>query len=66
DQSFVRDMLHDADDMAIVEGVLGLAAAFRTGVIAEGVETLDDMPKSAVAMALVERIAAAFRAEAAE
>jgi phosphopantothenoylcysteine decarboxylase/phosphopantothenate--cysteine ligase len=35
-------------------------------ISAEGVETLDDMPKSAVAMALVERIAAAFRAEAAE
>jgi len=35
-------------------------------ISADGVETLDDMPKSAVAMALVERIAAAFRAEAAE
>ncbi|MDP2129799.1 MAG: bifunctional phosphopantothenoylcysteine decarboxylase/phosphopantothenate synthase [Erythrobacter sp.] len=35
-------------------------------VSAEGVETLDEMPKSAVAMALAERIAAAFRAEAAE
>lgn len=32
----------------------------------EGVETLEEMPKSAVAMALVERIAAAFHAEAAE
>ena len=31
-----------------------------------GVETLDEMPKSAVAMALVERIAASLRAEAAE
>lgn len=35
-------------------------------VSAEGVETLDEMPKSAVAMALAERIAAVFRAEAAE
>ena len=35
-------------------------------VTAEGIETLDEMPKSAVAMALVERIAAEFRAEAAE
>jgi phosphopantothenoylcysteine decarboxylase/phosphopantothenate--cysteine ligase len=35
-------------------------------VSAEGVETLNEMPKSAVAMALAERIAAAFRAEAAE
>jgi phosphopantothenoylcysteine decarboxylase/phosphopantothenate--cysteine ligase len=32
----------------------------------EGVETLDDMPKSAVAMALAERIAASLKAEAAE
>lgn len=36
DQSFVRDML---DDCAIVEGVIGLAKAFRRDVIAEGVET---------------------------
>ena len=35
-------------------------------VSAEGVETLDEMPKSAVAMALAERIAAVFKAEAAE
>ncbi|MDO9161951.1 MAG: EAL domain-containing protein [Methylococcaceae bacterium] len=40
DQSFVRDMLDDPDDLAIVEGVLGLASAFRRDVIAEGVETL--------------------------
>jgi phosphopantothenoylcysteine decarboxylase/phosphopantothenate--cysteine ligase len=35
-------------------------------ISSEGVETLEEMPKSAVAMALAERIAAAFRAEAAE
>jgi diguanylate cyclase (GGDEF)-like protein/PAS domain S-box-containing protein len=39
DQSFVRDMLEDCDDLAIVKGVIGLAAAFRRDVIAEGVET---------------------------
>ncbi len=39
DQSFVRDMLWDLDDLAIVEGVIGLATAFRRTVIAEGVET---------------------------
>jgi diguanylate cyclase (GGDEF)-like protein/PAS domain S-box-containing protein len=39
DQSFVRDMLHDPDDLTIVEGVIGLSTAFRHQVIAEGVET---------------------------
>jgi len=41
DQSFVRDMLDDADDLAILDGVIGLAAAFRREVIAEGVETAE-------------------------
>ena len=40
DQSFVRDMLDDPDDLAILEGVIGLAAAFKRQVIAEGVETV--------------------------
>ena len=40
DQSFVRDMLDDPDDLAILEGVIGLAAAFKREVIAEGVETV--------------------------
>ncbi|MBU3898366.1 MAG: EAL domain-containing protein [Gammaproteobacteria bacterium] len=39
DQSFVRDMLVDADDLAIVTGIIGLARAFDREVIAEGVET---------------------------
>ncbi|MBX7244701.1 MAG: EAL domain-containing protein [Candidatus Sumerlaeaceae bacterium] len=39
DQSFVRNMLDSPDDLAILKGILGLAAAFRRQVIAEGVET---------------------------
>ena len=40
DQSFVRGMLDDRNDLAIVNGVIGLASAFRRQVIAEGVETV--------------------------
>ena len=40
DQSFVRDMLVDDDDLAIIEGVVALANTFRREVIAEGVETI--------------------------
>ncbi|WP_320416255.1 EAL domain-containing protein [Candidatus Reidiella endopervernicosa] len=40
DQSFVRGMLDDPEDLAILEGVMGLATAFRRQAIAEGVETV--------------------------
>jgi len=40
DQSFVCDMLDDPDDLAILQGVIGLARAFKREVIAEGVETV--------------------------
>jgi EAL domain-containing protein (putative c-di-GMP-specific phosphodiesterase class I) len=40
DQSFVRDMIDDPDDLAIMEGVIGLTAAFNREVIAEGVEAV--------------------------
>lgn len=39
DQSFVRDILEDPSDYAIIEGVIGLANAFNRKVIAEGVES---------------------------
>jgi diguanylate cyclase (GGDEF)-like protein len=40
DQSFVRDMLDDPDDLSILVGVLDLSASFHRQVIAEGVETV--------------------------
>jgi diguanylate cyclase (GGDEF)-like protein/PAS domain S-box-containing protein len=39
DRSFVRDMLVDREDLAIVQGIIGLAGAFNRSVIAEGVES---------------------------
>lgn len=41
ERSFVRDMLDHPDDLAILEGVLGLATAFQLKSIAEGVESID-------------------------
>jgi hypothetical protein len=41
DQSFVRDMLHDPEDLAIVESILGLGNAFRRSVVAEGIEDIE-------------------------
>ena len=40
DQSFIRDLLKDPEDIVISEGVLGMARAFNRQVIAEGVETV--------------------------
>lgn len=41
DQSFVRDMLHDADDLAVVSGLISLSRDFKRQVVAEGVETAE-------------------------
>jgi EAL domain-containing protein (putative c-di-GMP-specific phosphodiesterase class I) len=39
DQSFVRDILDDSENLAIVAGIVSLASTFGRSVIAEGVET---------------------------
>ncbi|MCV2351373.1 putative bifunctional diguanylate cyclase/phosphodiesterase [Paucibacter sp. Y2R2-4] len=41
DQSFVRDMLDNPVDIAILKSVIGMAQAFGCTVIAEGVETAE-------------------------
>ncbi len=43
DQTFVRDMLDDPGDLAIVQGVIGLASAFGQKVVAEGVESIEQI-----------------------
>nr|CRH05627.1 putative Diguanylate cyclase/phosphodiesterase with PAS sensor [Candidatus Magnetococcus massalia] len=43
DQSYVRDMLDDPGDMAIVQGILGISEAFNATVVAEGVENIDQV-----------------------
>ncbi|WP_051938110.1 GGDEF domain-containing response regulator [Ferriphaselus sp. R-1] len=45
DQSFVRDMLHDSEDQAIIGGIIQLAKVFRRKVVAEGVETAEHAAK---------------------
>ncbi len=39
DQSFVRDMLDDTGDLALVEGVISLGQVFGRQIVAEGMET---------------------------
>ncbi len=40
DQSFIRNLLDDPEDLAITKGILGLARAFNRTVVAEGVESV--------------------------
>lgn len=41
DKSFVLDMLHDASSFTILEAAIGLANAFKSEVVAEGVEKIE-------------------------
>lgn len=41
DQSFVREMIDDPENLSILVGILNMANAFRRQVIAEGVETIE-------------------------
>lgn len=41
DRSFVRDIMSDKDDAALVETILSMASIFHFDVIAEGVETIE-------------------------
>lgn len=48
DRSFICDMSENPDDMRIIEAVVGLAIAFGRRIVAEGVETAEQMRLAAL------------------
>jgi EAL domain-containing protein (putative c-di-GMP-specific phosphodiesterase class I) len=45
DQSFIRNMVQDANDAAIVRAIVTLGHSLELAVVAEGVETADQLAK---------------------
>ena len=43
DRSFIKDIPQDADDLAITEAVVAMAHGLRLNVVAEGVETVEQL-----------------------
>ncbi|MGD8562184.1 MAG: EAL domain-containing protein, partial [Desulfarculaceae bacterium] len=43
DRSFVSELPHDPDDVAIVLGIISMAAQLQLNVVAEGVETTNQL-----------------------
>lgn len=45
DKSFIDGILHDSDDIAIVNAIYGLAKGFELQLVAEGIETKEQLEK---------------------
>lgn len=43
DQSFIKDIDHDASDVAITKSIIGMARGLSLGVVAEGVESVEHL-----------------------
>jgi EAL domain-containing protein (putative c-di-GMP-specific phosphodiesterase class I) len=43
DRSFIRDLMKNPDDVSIVKAIISLAHSLRLRVVAEGVETADQL-----------------------
>lgn len=43
DRSFIRDLEHDSDSQAIAAAIVSLAEALNLGIVAEGVETVEQL-----------------------